>query len=48
MSTPEVPSQSPDADIWAQRKRNSVRLGWALGAFAVGIFLIAVFKYRPL
>jgi len=48
MSAPEMQPNPTDTDVWAQRRRNNVRLGWALGAVAVAIFLIAVLKYRPL
>jgi len=48
MSFPENSVKNSDTDVWAQRRRSSSRLGWALGAMAVGIFLIAILKYRPL
>ena len=48
MKQSETSSRSVDADVWAQRRRNNVRLGWALGAVAVVIFLVAILKYRPL
>jgi hypothetical protein len=48
MNLSKTPSSNADADVWAQRRRNNVRLGWALGAVAVAIFLIAILKYRPL
>ena len=35
-------------EVWAQRQKNNVRLGLALGAVAVVIFIIALLKYRPL
>lgn len=35
-------------DIWAQRRKNNVRLGYAFGAVAIVIFIIALLKYRPL
>lgn len=43
-------SEKPDAheDIWAQRQKNNVRLGYAFGAVAIVIFIIALLKYRPL
>lgn len=48
MNLPKPPLDAQSNDVWAQRRRNNVRLGWALGLMAIAIFLIAVLKYRPL
>ena len=49
MSLPEKPSSTPqDRDVWAQRQRNNVRLGWLFGAVALALFFVALWKYRPL
>jgi hypothetical protein len=44
-------SQTPvvaDASVWEQRKRNNVRLGWTFAGLAFVLFLVAIWKYRPL
>lgn len=33
--------------LWSTRQRNNVRLAWMLGALALALFLIALWKYRP-
>jgi hypothetical protein len=48
MNLPEAQSSRIDADTWALRRRNNVRLGWMFAAFAVVLFLVALWKYRPL
>jgi hypothetical protein len=37
-----------DAQEWARRKKNNVRLAYLMGGVAVVIFLISIWKYRPL
>lgn len=37
-----------DAQEWASRQKNNVRLAYVMGAIAVAIFLISLWKYRPL
>jgi uncharacterized protein (UPF0303 family) len=37
-----------DAQEWARRKKNNVRLAYLMGGIAVAIFLISLWKYRPL
>jgi len=32
----------------AQRQRANVRLAWTFGGIALALFLIAIWKYRPL
>ena len=48
MNQPDTKPSSADAAEWARRQRNNVRLGWVLGALAVALFLLALWKYRPL
>jgi hypothetical protein len=48
MSLSEVQSSRTDADTWALRRRNNVRLGWTFAGLAVALFLVAIWKYRPL
>ncbi len=49
MSLPEKKSTNPlDNDVWAQRQRNNVRLGWLFGVLALCLFFLALWKYRPL
>lgn len=48
MSSPKTPSTPVDSDVWAQRQRANARLGWIFGAIAVALFLLALWKYRPL
>jgi hypothetical protein len=37
-----------DASVWNQRRRNNVRLGWVFAGLALALFLLAIWKYRPL
>lgn len=37
-----------DPDVWASRRRNNVRLGLILAGVAVALFLVSLWKYRPL
>ncbi len=37
-----------DQDEWARRRASSVRLGLILGGVALALFLISIWKYRPL
>jgi hypothetical protein len=37
-----------DASVWDQRKKNNVRLGWVFAGLALALFLVAIWKYRPL
>jgi hypothetical protein len=49
MTLPENQSSSSlDGEVWAQRRRNNVRLGWFFGAVAIALFFVALWKYRPL
>lgn len=37
-----------DAPEWAaSRKKNNLKLGLTLGGFVLAIFLLAIWKYRP-
>jgi hypothetical protein len=42
--------QAPRADSeeWVRRRANNVRLGLVLGGVVLVLFLIALWKYRPL
>ncbi len=49
MKMPE--NQAPvvaDASVWERRKKNNVRLGWMFAGLALALFLVAIWKYRPL
>jgi hypothetical protein len=48
MHLPETRNNRIDPDTWALRRRNNVRLGWMFAALAVVLFLVAIWKYRPL
>jgi hypothetical protein len=49
MKLPEIGTPfSADASVWEQRKRNNVRLGWIFAGLAFVLFLVAIWKYRPL
>lgn len=37
-----------DPQEWSRRAKTNARLGYIFGAVAFAIFLIAVWKYRPL
>lgn len=46
----KTPVQSPQADApeWAaSRRKNNLKLGLTLGGFVLVIFLLAIWKYRP-
>jgi hypothetical protein len=47
MNKPETPPNAND-DYWVQRRRNNARLGWVFGGVAFLVFLIALWKFRPL
>jgi len=42
-----APAQA-DAQEWASRRKNNVRLAYVMGAIAVALFLLSIWKYRPL
>jgi hypothetical protein len=49
VSAKSTPNSAQAADpVAARRQRDNVRLGLGLGALAVVLFLIALWKYRPL
>ncbi len=37
-----------DEDFWAQRRAGNVRLAWGMVGFVLMVFVIALWKYRPL
>ncbi len=37
-----------DDAVWAERRAGNIRLAWGMVGFAVLVFLLAVWKYRPL
>ena len=39
---------SVPAEVWAARKRNNVRLAWAFGGVAIFLFVMALWKLRPM
>lgn len=41
-----TPSPVP-AEVWAQRRRNNVRLAWVFGGLAFLLFVMALWKLRP-
>ncbi len=46
----KTPVQLPQADApdWvASRRKNNLKLGLALGGVVLAIFLLAIWKYRP-
>lgn len=45
MSQPE--QQRPDSAEWEGRKRNNVRLGWTFAVIVLALFVLSIFKYRP-
>lgn len=47
-ATKETKPASADAQEWASRRKNNVRLAYLMGGIAVVIFLISIWKYRPL
>ncbi len=46
--TSNTPHDQADTEEWARRRKTNVQLGLALGAVAVVLFIVALFKYRPL
>lgn len=42
-----VANNSVPAEVWAARKRNNVRLAWAFGGLALFLFVMALWKLRP-
>lgn len=46
MTVPVTRTQAESAQ-WEQRKRNNLRLGWALGVLAMVLFAMALWKFRP-
>ena len=48
MSAPKLQNPDPNSDEWANRRPNNVRLGLILGGVVLVLFLIAIWKYRPL
>lgn len=45
-SRPDLPDVPPEE--WARRRRNNIRLGIALGGLVVLLFVLSLWKYRPL
>ncbi len=37
-----------DDDVWAQRRAGNIRLAWGMVGFVLVVFVIALWKYRPL
>lgn len=37
-----------EAQEWASRRKNNVRLAYLMGGIAFVLFLISLWKYRPL
>ncbi len=48
MSLPESSKKVADSDEWTRRRASNVRLGLILGGVVLALFLIAIWKYRPL
>jgi hypothetical protein len=46
--SPVTPKDQADSEEWARRRKSNVQLGWAFAGLAVVLFVIALFKYRPL
>jgi len=46
----KAPVQTPlrESEEWARRKRANVRLGLVFGGIVVALFLLSLWKYRPL
>lgn len=42
-ATPSVP-----AEVWVARRRNNVRLAWVFGGVALFLFVMALWKLRPM
>lgn len=47
MDKASVKPPQTDASEWASRRKNNLILGLALGGFVVALFLLAIWKYRP-
>ncbi|MDT8989658.1 hypothetical protein RQP54_02140 [Curvibacter sp. APW13] len=43
-----TPTASVPAEVWVARKRNNVRLAWAFGGVAIFLFVMALWKLRPM
>lgn len=43
-----APTASVPAEVWEARKRNNVRLAWAFGGVAIFLFVMALWKLRPM
>ncbi len=48
MSLPEPQKTLADDPEWTRRRATNVRLGLILGGVVLVMFLIAIWKYRPL
>lgn len=45
---PVIPQDKATTEEWARRRKSNVQLGFAFGGLALVLFVIALFKYRPL
>lgn len=43
-----APAPVVSAAVWEARKRNNVRLAWAFGGVALVLFVLALWKLRPM
>ena len=48
MNQPKPREQGKLTEEWARRRKANVQLGLAFGALAIALFLVALWKYRPL
>jgi hypothetical protein len=48
MSLPDSNKKVADSEEWTRRRASNVRLAWMLGGVVLALFLIAIWKYRPL
>jgi hypothetical protein len=48
MNPSNTPNSSKDDDVWISRRKNNMRLAWVFGGLAFLIFLVAIWKYRPM
>jgi hypothetical protein len=48
MNLPEPRKNLADDEEWTRRRATNVRLGLVLGGVVLVLFLIAIWKYRPL
>jgi hypothetical protein len=48
MSLPESRKSDAQSDEWTRRRSENLRLGLILGAVVVALFLLSIWKYRPL